>query len=230
MVRPVGLGGEQQTVARAGRCDRRWHRGRRRAQCEPVSRADLNTFGYGNARLGAAPSTVGISTASARRLGLAWRTNVGGAVKGQPLVADAVRVGRRLRNLVFVATQHGRVVALDADTGALVWRHRVASRTITPDCQASPDGVFGVTGTMLIDRAAGRLYAVDVNGNVWALRLDSGKIVPGWPVRVSSAPSDFFWSGLALPVVGCTSPSRRCATAAITVAGSSRSTLVTQGG
>ncbi|HEY6398955.1 MAG TPA: PQQ-binding-like beta-propeller repeat protein, partial [Solirubrobacteraceae bacterium] len=85
-----------------------------------------------------------------------------------------------------------------AGTGALLWRHRVASRTITPDCQASPDGMFGVTGTMLIDRAAGRLYAVDVNGNVWALRLDSGKVVPGWPVRVSSAPGDFFWSALAL--------------------------------
>jgi outer membrane protein assembly factor BamB len=58
--------------------------------------------------------------------------------------------------------------------------------------------VFGVTGTMVIDRSAGRLYAVDVNSAVWALRLDTGKVVRGWPVNVSSATGDFYWGGLAL--------------------------------
>jgi hypothetical protein len=70
----------------------------------PAVRADLTTYGYGNTRLGNDPQKVGVSTANAHRLGLAWRTNVGGAVNGQPLVADGVRVGGRPRNIVFVAT------------------------------------------------------------------------------------------------------------------------------
>jgi outer membrane protein assembly factor BamB len=164
----------------------------------PAVRADLTTYGYGNARLGVDLRRVAISSANARRLSLAWRTNVGGAVNGQPLVVDGIRIGRRTRNVVYVATEHGRIVALDADTGRVLWRRHVGDRTITPDCQASPDGVFGVTGTMLIDRAAGRLYAVDVNGKVWALRLASGKVVRGWPVTLRSSSGDFYWSALAL--------------------------------
>ena len=160
--------------------------------------AELSTFGYGNARLGASPGAAGIAPVTARRLAVAWRVSVGGAITGQPLIADHVRVGRRTRDLVIVGTEHGWIDALDAHSGAVLWRARVGTRRITPDCEASPDGIFGITGTPVIDRRAGRLYAVDVNGRAWARRLGDGRVVRGWPVRVHARGAEFVWGALAI--------------------------------
>ena len=162
------------------------------------ARGDLTTFGYGNARSGVSPGGVGISVASARRLRVAWRASVGGAINGQPLSVDAVRVGDRFRNLVIVGTEEGEVVALDADTGAVLWRRRLGYRMITPDCEASPNSVFGITGTLVADHRAGRVYAVDVNGRAWALELGSGRVALGWPVQVHPPDGGFVWGALAL--------------------------------
>jgi hypothetical protein len=164
----------------------------------PGARADLTTYGYGNARLGTNFHAVTISPTNVARLGLAWNTNVGGAVTDQPLIVDRVRVGGRVRDLALVGTEHGQVVALDANSGAIVWRHSVGSRTIKSDCAVSPDSIFGVTGTMAIDRSADRVYTIDVNGRVWAFRLDTGKLVNGWPIATRSAAGDFVWGALAL--------------------------------
>src|SRR4051812_10403899 len=131
--------------------------------------ADVTTFGYGNARLGSTTAT-SITAKRAGRLLHAWRTDVGGAVNTQPLV-----VGGR----VLVGEEHGSVVALSARTGRVLWHHRVGTRTITPNCGAGPDDRFGVTGTLVADPKAGRVYAVDARGQAWALRLRDGRTVRG---------------------------------------------------
>jgi outer membrane protein assembly factor BamB len=159
---------------------------------------DLTTFGYGNARLGSTSGRVGISPGAATRLRIAWLRSFSGAIDGQPLVVNGVRIGRRKRDLVLVATEHGRIAAIVAQTGHIVWQRRVGAHGISPACQASPDGVFGVTGTMVADKAAGRVYAVDVNGRAWALSLANGRIARGWPVRVHPPGADFDWGALAL--------------------------------
>lgn len=164
-----------------------------------VAHASVVTFGYGNARLGATPpQAITPPVALVSRLAMRWRARVGGAVNGQPIAVDGVRIGHRRLDLLLVGTEHGQVLALNARTGVVIWRRELGERTITPDCQATTDGVFGVTGTLVVDRAAGRAYAVDVNGRAWALRLGSGKSVAGWPVRTRSDPADFVWGALAL--------------------------------
>ena len=58
--------------------------------------------------------------------------------------------------------------------------------------------MFGVTGTLVVDRRASRVYAAGDDGRVWALELESGRVVPGWPVRVYQSEADFEWGALAL--------------------------------
>ena len=164
----------------------------------PAARADLATYGYSNARTGALPGVAGITPSQATRLRSIWQANVGGAVTAQPLVLDRFRAAGRTRTLIVVATEQGALVALDGMTGRLVWRRQLGHRTITPDCDASPDGEFGVTGTPVADRRTGRVYAVDVDGRAWALELATGRVVPGWPRRVHPAGGDFVWGALAL--------------------------------
>jgi outer membrane protein assembly factor BamB len=162
--------------------------------------ADPTTFGYGNARLGSDPPVNGITPANIQQLRPRWRTSLGGAINTQPLVVDGVSAGGRTRNLVLVGTEHGLVVALDADSGAIVWRRQVGSRKLTPvvNCAAGLDNRYGITATLTIDRAAGRVYAVDVNGLAWALSLASGRTIGGWPVRVHAQGDQFVWGGLTL--------------------------------
>ena len=163
-----------------------------------AARADLTTFGYGNARLGTSPAGAGIAPSKVHRLRIAWRAKVGGAVNSQPLLLDGLKLKGRRRNVAFIAGEHGDVVALDTTRGTVLWRQKVSSRKIDPDCGAVPDGRFGVTGTMVIDKAAGRLYAVDVNGLAWAFNLTTGRVARGWPARVHPQGDDFVWGGLAL--------------------------------
>jgi outer membrane protein assembly factor BamB len=161
------------------------------------ARADLLTYGYSNARTGDDTGSY-LSVRTAKALRIAWGTRLDGAVTAQPLVVHRVWTAERVRNLVLVVTEHGEVAALDAETGDIVWRRRVSERTISPDCQASPDGRFGVTATPVVDRQAGRVYVADADGWAWALRLGSGRVVPGWPVRVAARPADFIWGALTL--------------------------------
>jgi outer membrane protein assembly factor BamB len=161
--------------------------------------ADWATYGNGLARQGVNSAERGLRPFPVTRLRPSWRTDVGGAVNTQPLVAHGVRVGRHRRDLLYVGTEDGRVVALTRRGGRVVWRRQLGSRRIRRGCAPSADGRFGVSGTLTLDRRSGRLYAVDGRGRAWALALGSGRTVGGWPVRVTHAgTSEIVWGALAL--------------------------------
>jgi hypothetical protein len=124
---------------------------------------------------------------------------VPGAVNTQPLIAHRQLVKGRHVDLVYVGTEHGWVVALDAHDGKVVWRRRLASRHVMSACTPSPDDRFGVTGTLTLDRRAGRVYAVDARGRAWALTLGHGRTVRGWPVQMTRpGTSEIVWGALTL--------------------------------
>jgi len=159
---------------------------------------ELTTYGYGNSRLGSSPGPIGISSAQARGLHVAWRANLSGAIDGQPIIVNGVRFRHRRRNLVLVGTGHGEVAAVDVGNGKIMWTRHVGARRLNPGCLSSPDARFGVTGTLVADRTTNLVYAVDVNGRAWAFSLTTGKGVKGWPVRAFSGWPQFDWGGLAL--------------------------------
>jgi outer membrane protein assembly factor BamB len=163
-----------------------------------AARADLTTFGYGNARLGTSPAGAGVAASKVHLLRVAWRAKLDGAINDQPLVLDGLKRDGRRENVAFVATEHGALVAVDTARGSVLWRRKLSTRKLVPDCGAAPDGRFGVTGTMVIDRRAGRIYAVDVDGLAWALDVTSGRVARGWPVRVHPKGDEFVWGALAL--------------------------------
>ena len=123
----------------------------------------------------------------------AFRAEVAGPVYAQPLYWDPPDGGRPV---LIVATEQNLVYALDATTGASVWKTSLgapAPRSALPCGDIDP---LGVTGTPVIDARAQVLYLdamarvtrdVPPRHALFALSLKDGSVRPGWPVDVEAA-------------------------------------------
>lgn len=146
---------------------------------------DWSTWGYDAQRTGENPNERALDAAAVAHLRELWSTPASGVNHDtQPLVAADIFVpqyanGGAYADLVIVGGEHGLLQALDARDGMLVWQHQLAAASTT--CADMPDGVFGITGTPVLDRGRARVYAVDGAGALHALMLADGTEAPGWP-------------------------------------------------
>src|SRR5262249_36653535 len=105
--------------------------------------------------------------------------------------------------VLIVATESNAVVALDAIYGAQVWQ--ISLGTPVPRSQLPCGNItptVGITGTPIIDLTARTIYVAAMttpdDGTtkaqlIFALYLDDGSTVPGWPVDVGATLS---WGGM----------------------------------
>src|SRR4029077_10459647 len=63
-----------------------------------------------------------ISSANVARLGVAWRVALPGVSDGSPVYVANVLTSRAIVNLVIVGMTDGRVIAVDAQHGAIFWQ------------------------------------------------------------------------------------------------------------
>ena len=110
---------------------------------------------------------------TAGSFGKQFASTVDGEVYAQPLyLAGLFLPGHGRHNVVFVATEHDSVYALDADTGATLWQtsflttsaantvvSSVPNTDVPGKCgQIAPE--LGITATPALDAVTGRLYVV----------------------------------------------------------------------
>ena len=107
------------------------------------------------------------SNVNSRSFGRLATLSVDGKVDAQPLYVEGVAVpGQGIRNILYVATEHGSLYAFDADNFTLLRQVSLLGASETPSddhaCgQVTPE--IGITGTPAIDLkagAAGILYLV----------------------------------------------------------------------
>ncbi len=166
------------------------HNGPHGAVSATPARVWSANIGAGNSRKNrtAATPIVGdgrIYTLDAKA-GVVATSTSGGQVWAADLTADYDRGGDLSGGglafgggTVFAATGYGELVALNAGTGAVIWRQRLQSP---------------VTGAPAVD--GGIVYVVGRDGSAWAVTADAGKVlwqVPGTPAAAgvigSAAPS-----------------------------------------
>ena len=91
--------------------------------------------------------------------GLLANVPVDGKVDAQPLYTSALAIpGKGTHNVLFIATEHDSVYAVDADSGALLWKTSLLGAGETPSDPRNCDQVtpeIGITATPAIDRKAG---------------------------------------------------------------------------
>jgi hypothetical protein len=123
-----------------------------------------------------------------------------GAVDAQPLFVSLLKIGTVVHNVLYLATENGTVYALDANTGAQLWKTSAleAGETAADNqgCSELPSKV-GITATPVVDRNFGTDGAIffvaktkDGDGNyhqrLHALDLMTGAELDGSPTEIAA--------------------------------------------
>jgi len=126
-----------------------------------AAQANVTTWHNDNARTGQNLSEAILTPArvNATNFGALFSVPVDGKVDAQPLYLSAVNIpGQGVQNVVIAVTEHDSVYAINADTGAVLWKTTVlGAGETTSDSRSCGQIVpeIGATATPVIDRAHG---------------------------------------------------------------------------
>jgi hypothetical protein len=171
-----------------------------------ASSIDVVTYHYNNLRTGQNTKETILTPANVTsvQFGKVGEFTVVGKVDAQPLYLSSLSIsGVGMKNVLYVATEHGCVYAFDADsisgsTSKFLW----ATSTQLPDevpsddrgcSQVTPE--IGITSTPVIDRQRGAIYVVAVSKNssgnyihrLHALDLTTGAELFGGPTTITAS-------------------------------------------
>jgi len=116
---------------------------------------------------------------------------IDGWLMAQPLYVTKGACGKAT---IYAATDSNNVYALDASTGAVLWKKTVAPPLTNPPAHLGGCGSvidpLGITGTPVIDLASRSIFFDAMTTGpkhlLFALSLDDGSTKPGWPIDAST--------------------------------------------
>ncbi|MEA3173212.1 MAG: hypothetical protein QOF42_623 [Gammaproteobacteria bacterium] len=169
------------------------------------AQANVTTYHNDNARTAqnTLETTLTPLNVNSNQFGKLFTVTVDGNVYAQPLYVSNVHIGGGTHNVVYIATEHDSVYAIDGDSGAVYWQINLLPAGQTPVVNTTAFSCsdlvpeVGITGTPVIDLNTGTLYAVTFsqqsNGTVsqflHALDIQSSVEKFGGPVLIQgSAP------------------------------------------
>ena len=167
------------------------------------SQINVTTFHYDNARTGQNTQETVLTPANvnATQFGKLFTISVDGYVYAQPLyLANVQNIAGGTHNVLYIATQHDSLFAIDADTGAMLWQTSFINpgsgiTTVSPSDVSCTDITpeSGITSTPVIDTSSLTLYLVvktNENGQFFqrlhALDVTSGAEKFGGPVVIAA--------------------------------------------
>ena len=132
------------------------------------------------------------SNVNSTSFGKLYSYGVDGYVYAQPLYLAARTIAGGTHNVLFVATEHDSVYAFDADKNQQLWKANLidtahgapAGATTVPSTDLGTTDIvpeLGITGTPVIDSAAGTLYVVSKSKEsaVYVTRLHALDVATG---------------------------------------------------
>ena len=134
------------------------------------AQVNVTTYHNDNARTGQNTRETILTPANVNstQFGKLFTVPVDGYVYAQPLYLYQIAIGGGTHNVVFAATEHDSVYAIDADTGTIYWKDSLIAAGGRPvnsqtDIWSECDDLIpeiGITGTPVIDANTGTLYVV----------------------------------------------------------------------
>lgn len=122
---------------------------------------DVVTWHNDNARTGQnlGERILTLQNVKAATFGKLFKIETDGKVDAEPLYVERLAIPKRgVHNVIFIATEHDSVYAVDADSGEQLWHRRLLADDETPsdnhNCgQITPE--IGITATPVVDRHRG---------------------------------------------------------------------------
>ncbi len=175
----------------------------------PTIAGNVTTWRYDTTRAGQNINETQLTPATVNptQFGKLYSYPVDGYVYAQPLYVGALNFTGVIHNVLYVATEHDSVFAFDADRNQLLWKASLldaahgasAGATTVPSVDLGTNDIvpeIGITGTPVIDAAAGTLYVVSKTKEsglyvhrLHALDLLTGSEKQGSPVTMQGAVS-----------------------------------------
>jgi hypothetical protein len=142
---------------------------------------DWATYAADNQRTGFNPTENALGPTAAKAIRQIWSTRLGAPILTQPVVATRVtlRHPRRAVDLIYAATEHGRIAAMHAETGRVVWSRELGYDYVS-FCGDLPNNDFGITGTAVIDRGRNSIFTMGGGGTLYELDLAGGRTKRRW--------------------------------------------------
>jgi hypothetical protein len=142
-----------------------------------VSGHDWTQFGWDVARSGASTAPTGITAANVTSM-TRQQVQLGGTVDASAIYLSGVEVNGAAHNVFFLTTTYGKTVAVDADSGAILW-------TYTPASYASVAGSNEITNaTPVADPDRQNIYAASPDGHIQKLAIANGQAVWSTPITL----------------------------------------------
>ena len=159
------------------------------------------THKYDNTRQGANLSETILTpqNVNSTTFGKLFTLNVDGSIFGQPLYVPNLTVNGAVHNVVYIATEHDSVYAVDADSATTLWKVsflgvKGATTVPTGDVGSTIFPEIGITSTPVIDPVTATIYVIaetKENGNYFhrlhALDLTTGTEKFGGPVTIQAS-------------------------------------------
>jgi outer membrane protein assembly factor BamB len=141
---------------------------------------DWPQFGYDAGSSGASPAFTGIGAANAASL-TRRQVSLDGTVDASAIYLHGVAVSGLSHDVFFVTTTYGKTIAIDADSGAVLWEYR-------PSSFASLAGTAQITNsTPAADPDRQHIYAAAPDGTVQKLAIADGHVV--WSTSITLLPA-----------------------------------------
>ena len=165
-----------------------------------LSAQDWPRFGYDASRSSAPAAAMGVTVSN---VGSAVRQQVtlDGTVDASAIYLHGVTVKGATHNTFFVTTTYGKTIAVDADSGTILWEY-------TPGGYTGWAGSYQITtATPVADPDRAHLYAAAPDGQIRKLTVADGTVVWGTPItnlpaREKIASSLNYWHGRVIATTG----------------------------
>ena len=121
-----------------------------------------------------------LTPANVGTLALSYQVTLPGSVDGAPVFLENIATPGGIKNLLFVTTTDGQIVALDAANGAVVWSHANGPNGCTINNGSS---VCYTTSSPAIDPNRQFVYSYGLEGYVHKYQVGDGTeiLTGGWP-------------------------------------------------